>query len=124
MYVDTVNTGVCDFYTTLYTVYSILCIQGLLPLQEGRLIVAISPVGLVVHQSEGTALLTFWDLSTTRVIAGWTHHQSPILKSQGGPGTPGSSYRSTNVKVVTQASAILYNFEQSKVNQFSVKCSF
>ena len=70
MYVDTVNTGVCDFYTTLYTVYSVLCIQGLLPFQEGRLIVAISPVGLVVHQSEGAALLTFLDLSTTRMIAG------------------------------------------------------
>ena len=22
VYIDTVNTGVCDFYTTLYTVYS------------------------------------------------------------------------------------------------------
>ena len=37
------------------TVYSVLCIQGLLPLQEERLVVAIYPVGLVVHQSEEAA---------------------------------------------------------------------
>ena len=34
-------------------------------------------------QSEEAALLTFLDLSTTRVIAGKMHSQSPILKTKG-----------------------------------------
>ena len=34
-------------------------------------------------QSEEAALLTFLDLTTTRVIAGKTHSQSPILKTKG-----------------------------------------
>ena len=37
-------------------VESVLCIQGPLTPQEGRLIVAISPVGLSVHQSKEAAL--------------------------------------------------------------------
>ena len=62
MYVDRVNAGVYGFYTTMYTVYNVLCIQGLSPLQEGRLIVTINPIGLVVNQAEEAALSTFWDL--------------------------------------------------------------
>ena len=34
-------------------------------------------------QSEEVALLTFLDLTTTRVIAGKMHSQSPILKTKG-----------------------------------------
>ena len=60
----------------VYSVY-----RGPLPLQEGKLVVPISPVGLAVHQSKEAALLTFWDLSNTRVIAGKMHNQSPILKN-------------------------------------------
>ena len=56
MYVDTVDTDDCGYYTILYTVYTVLCIQGLSPLKEGRLIVAIHPVGLVVHQSKKAAV--------------------------------------------------------------------
>ena len=39
--------------------------------------------GLAVHQSEEAALLSFLDLSTTRVIAGKMHSQYPILKTKG-----------------------------------------
>ena len=58
---------------------SVLCINDPIPLQEGRLYKAISPVGLAVYQSEEATLLTFWDLSITRVIAGKIHSQSLIL---------------------------------------------
>ena len=62
LYVKGVESGICVFYTTLYTEYrfngthaedvkSVLCIQGPSPLQEGRL-PASHPVGLAVHQSE------------------------------------------------------------------------
>ena len=54
--------------------------SGLSPLPGGKAIVwAFRLGGLAVHQSEEAALLTFLDLSTTRVIAGKTHSQSPIL---------------------------------------------
>ena len=56
--------------------------------QEGRLFFtafekAFHLGGLAVHQSEEAALLTFLNLSTTRVIAGKTHSQSPIFKTKG-----------------------------------------
>ena len=38
---------------------------------------------MLTSLSEEAALLTFLDLTTTRVIAGKTHSQSPILKSKG-----------------------------------------
>ena len=37
----------------------------------------------MTSQSEEAALLTFLDLSTTSVISGKTHSQSPILKTKG-----------------------------------------
>ena len=46
-------------------------------------------------QTEEAALLTFLDLTTTRVIAGKTHSQSPILKCYGGAQQPSNSYIST-----------------------------
>ena len=59
MYVRGVESGVCDFYTTLHRVLllmlevskvNVLCIQGPSPLQGGRLFIwAFRPVGLAVH---------------------------------------------------------------------------
>ena len=47
-----VGDGVCGFYATLYAEYrfmskmsKILCIQWPMPCQEGRLVVAVRPVG-------------------------------------------------------------------------------
>ena len=59
MYFNIVNTSVCGF-ATLYPVYSVYMASH--PLGE-RLIIAICPVGLAVHQSKEAALLTFWYLS-------------------------------------------------------------
>ena len=59
MYVEDVEDGVCGFYATLYaeyrfhvedvedTLYSVY--SGPSPHQEGRLVVAVRPVGLAVH---------------------------------------------------------------------------
>ena len=80
-----------DVKDTLYSVYS-----GPSPRQEGRLIVAICPVGLAVHHHAvrgGTFVLKCsGTCQTTRVIAGKTHSQSPILKCYGGTQQPGHSY--------------------------------
>ena len=43
-------------------------------------------------------MLTFLDLSTTRVLAGKTHSQSPILKVKGTQ-QPGNSYISMGTKL-------------------------
>ena len=47
MYVEDVGDGVCGFYANVYR-HSVLHTCPL-PKQEGRLIVAICPVGLAVH---------------------------------------------------------------------------
>ena len=74
-----------------YSVYS-----GPLPRQEGRLFVAVHPVGLAVHhhavQGGSFVLKCSGTCQTTRVIAGKTHSQSPILKCYGGAQQPGNSY--------------------------------
>ena len=80
IYIDTVETGVCGFYTTLYTVYSTLYTRPLTP-PKRKACTAFHLMGLAVHQSEKAALLTFWDLLTTRVNAGKIHSQSQILKN-------------------------------------------
>ena len=81
MFVETVDNGVYGSYT-LHKVASCSC-------QGGRhLYCAFCLVGLAVHQSEEAALLTFLDLSTTRVIAGKIHSQSPILKTKGALSNP------------------------------------
>ena len=98
MYVGDVGDGVCGFYATLYAeyrfhvedikdiLYSVY--SGPSPRQEGRLIVAICPVGLAVHHHAvrgGSFVFKYsWTCQTTRVIAGKTHSQSPILKCYGG----------------------------------------
>ena len=78
MYVEDVGDGVCGFYATLYSVYS-----GPSPRQEGRLVVAVRPVGLAVHHQAvrggSFVLKCSGTCQTTRVIAGKTHSQSPIL---------------------------------------------
>ena len=74
---------------------------------ENNILEEISPVWGITHtpvfttrQSEEAALLTFLDLSTTRVSAGKTHSQSPILKlTKGVRQQPSNSYRFTNKKV-------------------------
>ena len=71
------STVRCENSTLLY-------IKWPLAPPRGRLLYcAFWLVGLAVHQSEEAALLTFLDFSTTRVIAGKTHGQSPILKTKG-----------------------------------------
>ena len=66
MYVDTVDTSVCDFHTTLYTEYNVHCIQDPLLLQERRLqylknLPSCGSSGSPVW--EGSFVLAFWDLS-------------------------------------------------------------
>ena len=67
----------------VYSVYS-----GPSPHQEGRLVVAVRPVGLAVHHQAvrggSFVLKCSGTCQTTRVIAGKTHSQSPILKCYGG----------------------------------------
>ena len=62
----------------VYSVYS-----GPSPRQEGRLVVAVRPVGLAVHHQAvrggSFVLKCSGTCQTTRVIAGKTHSQSPIL---------------------------------------------
>ena len=64
----------------------VLWIQGPSPLQmEGYV---FEPSILLVYQfttsqSKVAALLTFLDLTTTRVIAGKMHSHNPILKTKG-----------------------------------------
>ena len=88
MFVDTVATGVCGSYTTPYAGVKTLHKVVSHPCQEGRLLYCVSLPSWgfscsPVSQSEEAALLTFLDLTTTRVIAGKTHSQSEILKTKG-----------------------------------------
>ena len=64
-----------------YVMFSVY--RGLLPLQGGRLFEKPSILWVqwfTTSQFKKAAFLTFLDLSTTRVIAGKKHSQSPILK--------------------------------------------
>ena len=83
-----VDTGVCGSYTTPYAGVKTLHKVASCPCQEGRLLYCVSLPSWgfscsPVSQSKEAALLTFLDLTTTRVIAGKTHSQSPILKTKG-----------------------------------------
>ena len=102
MYVEDVGDGVCGFYATLYaeyrfhvedvedTLYSVY--SGPSPRQEGRLVVAVRPVGLAVHhhavRGGSFVLKCSGTCQTTRVIAGKTHSQFPILKCYGALSNP------------------------------------
>ena len=89
-------------YTTLHAEYCyscqrcqrciVLCIQWPLTLSGGKAICystafekpsVLGVKHFTTSQSEEATLLTFLDLSTTRVIAGKRHSQSPILKTKG-----------------------------------------
>ena len=96
MYVGDVGDGVCGFYTTLYAEYrfmlkmsKILCIQWPLtpPGGKARCSHTVRPVGLGVyhHAVQGGSFVfkCSGTCQTTRVIAGKTHSQSPILKTKG-----------------------------------------
>ena len=81
------------YYCTLYT--------GPLAPPGGKATVfiwAFCPVGLAVHhhavRGGSFVLKCSWTCQTTRVIAGKTHSQSPILKCYGGAQQPGNSYKS------------------------------
>ena len=81
MFVDTVNTGVCSIYTTLYTeYYEVWKLYSTLYEPE-----ASHPVGLAVHQSvRGGSLVKFLGLvKNTTVITGKMHSQFPILRTKG-----------------------------------------
>ena len=99
-------------HNPIYSVY-----RGPWPLREGRLTVALSPVGLAVHQSEEAALLTFWDLSTTRVIAGRTHSQ--FLKTKGVLSNPviltDQWEQSYILHTLTKTPCLLYKFRSENV---------
>ena len=96
MYVGDVEDGVCGFYATLYAEYrfmskmsKILCIQWPLAPPGGKAHCShtVHPVGLAVHhhavQGGSFVLKNSGTCQTTRVIAGKTHSQSPILKCYG-----------------------------------------
>ena len=72
---------VCRRRNTVCRVYSVY--SGPSPRQEGRLVVAVRPVGLAVHHQAvrggSFVLKCSGTCQTTRVIAGKTHSQSPIL---------------------------------------------
>ena len=96
-------------------------------------------MGLGVHQSEEAALLTFLDLSTTRVIAGKTHSQSPILKTKRALSNPVIlTYlweQSCIFRTLTKPTYLVYQFRSEKClqclknmglyNSFGIgRCSF
>ena len=56
------------------------------------------PEHFITSQSNKAALLTFWDLSTTMVIAGKTHSQPPFLKTKGAK-QPSNSYTYMGTKL-------------------------
>ena len=100
MFVDTINTytGVCGFYTTPYAGVKTLHKVASHPCQEGRLLYCVSLLSWgfscsPVSQSEEAALLSFLDLTTTRVIAGKTQANPQFLKLKGTQ-QPSNSYKS------------------------------
>ena len=87
MFVDTVDTGVCGSYITPYTEYYEvwkLCIRWpLTPAKREGYCVSLPSWGFSCSPVWGGSFVNFLDLTTTRVIAGKMHSQSPILKSKG-----------------------------------------
>ena len=123
LFVNTVDTSVCGSYTTPYTeYYEVWKLYSTLykvasPLQGGRLLYcAFCLVDLAVHQPEEAALLTFLDLSTTRVIAGKTHSKSPILKIKGALSNP--------VILRYLQSCILHTLTKLPASNFDLKSIF
>ena len=131
MYVKDIEDGVCSFYATLHTEYcyscqrcqilcTVLCIQGPSLFQEGRLFEKPSVLWIsqfTTSQSEEAALLTFLDLSTTRVITGKTHSQSPILKTKGVLSKP-VILTYLHPPYPNQTSCLVYEFRSKKHLQY------
>ena len=103
IFVRDVGDGVCDFYATLYAEYrfhvgdvedTVLCIQWPLAPPGGKAHCShtVRPVGLAVHhhavRGGSFVLKNSGTCQTTRVIAGKTHSQSPILKCYGALSNP------------------------------------
>ena len=87
MFVNTVDTGVCDAYITPYAGVKTLHKVASCPCQEGRLLYSVSLPSWgfscsPVNPRRQLCELS-WTCQTTRVIAGKTHSQSPILKTKG-----------------------------------------
>ena len=82
MYVEDVGDGVCGFYATLYAEYTLYTVAPRPARREGSLL-AVRPVGLAVHHQAvrggSFVLKCSGTCQTTRVIAGKTYSQSPIL---------------------------------------------
>ena len=100
MFVNTVDTytGVCGSYTTPYAGVKTLHKVASLPCQEGRLLYCVSLPSWgfscsPVSQFEEAAFLTFFDLTTTRVIAARCTANPQFLKLKGTQ-QPGNSYKS------------------------------
>ena len=87
MFVDTVDTGVCGSYTTPYAGVKTLHKVASHPCQEGRLLYCVSLPSWGFSCSPVSPRRQLcklsWTCQTTRVIAGKTHSQSPILKTKG-----------------------------------------
>ena len=87
MFVDTVDTGVCGSYTTPYAGVKTLHKVASHPCQEGRLLYCVSLLSWGLSCSPVSLRRQLcklsWTFQTTRVIAGKTHSQSPILKTKG-----------------------------------------
>ena len=111
MFVRDVEDGVCGFYATLYAEYrfmskmskmsKILCIQWPLAPPGGKAHCSCPTCGFSGSPpcSPRRQLCKLsWTCHTTRVIAGKTHSQSPILKTKGAQ-QPGNSYISMGTMV-------------------------
>ena len=87
IFVDTVDTGVCGSYTTPYAGVKTLHKVASCPCQEGRLLYCVSLLSWGFSCSPVSPRRQLcklsWTCQTTRVIAGKTHSQSPILKTKG-----------------------------------------
>ena len=94
--VERVKSGVCSFYGTLHTELLNLLLMSKgrkctlytvasLPARREGYCVSLPVLGFSCSPlvSPSRQLLSFLDVSTTRVIAGKMHSQSPILKTKG-----------------------------------------
>ena len=81
---------------------------------------------LAVHQSEEAALLTFLDLSTTRVIAGKMHSQFLTLKLA--KGVLSNPVILTNLQTMlhspypSQTACLVYKFKSKKTSSMLEEC--
>ena len=121
LFVNTVDTGVCGSYTTPYAGVKTLHKVASHPCQEGRLSICMKSLPSwgfscsPVSQSKEAALLSFLDLSTTRVIAGKTHSQSPILTL-----TKGVLSNPVILTYLWEQSCIIHTLIEPATNKFRI----